>query len=109
MQRQISFERRERIRLPLELKARCALMAGRITESVGTTVNISSRGALVAFPQPIPRGTQLDIRLEWPIGPGTPPHRPRRALEICGTVVRSEGKQVAVKFEKHAFVHVLVR
>ena len=109
MERKISVERRERIRFPLALKARYACIAGQIAESVGTTVNISSRGALLVVPQPIPSGTHLGLRLEWPIVPGTPPHRPRRELEICGTVVRSEGNKISVKFERHAFVHLSVR
>jgi hypothetical protein len=91
-------ERRSRIRFPIALDARYAVVGRQKMEGTGRTVNISSHGALITSARELPLGTSISVVMEWPIllGRVCP-----LALHIQGKVVRSEHDLVAVRFSTH--------
>ena len=61
------IERRERIRFPLELRARYrTLERRRPLVGRGWVMNMSSGGVLVASSHEISTGTGLELSIEWP-------------------------------------------
>jgi hypothetical protein len=91
-------ERRMRIRFPIALGARYAVVGQQETEGTGETVNISSHGVLITSTPEVSPGTPMGVVIEWPIliGSVCP-----LALHILGTVVRSDRGHVAVKFSTY--------
>ena len=80
-------ERRRRIRFPIQLGARYAVDGGEDIKGTGSTVNISSAGALITTDHDVPPGTSISVVMEWPIllDDFCP-----LALHIHGNVVRSD-------------------
>jgi PilZ domain len=93
-------ERRSRIRFPIELAARYAVVGRQDIEGTGRTLNISSHGALITSAHEVSPGTSIRVVIEWPILLGSV--RPL-ALHTHGTVVRSDHGLVAVRFSTHEF------
>lgn len=89
-------ERRKRIRFPLALTVSyAALSNGRALDGSGRTVNISSRGLLMNVDRELPLGTKLTLAIDWPLRLN---QQCALALFVGGTVVRSESRNVAVRF-----------
>ena len=91
-------ERRSRIRFPIALDARYAVLGRQDMGGTGRTVNISSQGALIASARELSPGTSIRVVIEWPILLGSV--RPL-ALHILGKVVRSDRDLLAVRFSHH--------
>jgi PilZ domain-containing protein len=90
-------ERRSKSRFPIALVARYGVPA-RLEKVTGKTVNISSNGVLMTSTSRVSPGTSIRVVIEWPIVICNV--RPL-ALYIHGTVVRSDGGLVAVRFSTH--------
>jgi|SRR5579872_2186898 len=95
------LERRGRARYPIELQVRYRTLSGRLrVNGMGQTVNISSRGVMIASSDPVPEGTVLEVRMVWPLG--LDGHVPLQ-LVATGKVVRSEGHSFAIELSSHEF------
>jgi hypothetical protein len=92
------LERRLRTRFPMELIVRYAASGRQEIAGAGRTVNISSRGVLISSAHELSPYTSIRVAIEWPvlIDDVCP-----LALHIRGTVVRSEGGLVAIRFAGH--------
>lgn len=92
-------ERRSKSRFPIALVARYAV-PGRLEKVTGKTVNISSNGVLMTSTSRVSPGTSISVMMEWPIFLSNV-----RPLALCihGTVVRSDGGLIAVRFSTHEF------
>jgi PilZ domain len=93
-------ERRSRIRFPVALDARYAVVGRQATEGTGRTVNISSYGVLITSAHKVSPGTAIKVVIEWPI---LIDNACPLALHTHGRVVRSYDGLVAVKFSTHEF------
>lgn len=97
----ISMERRSRVRFPLELRVRFRTLGKDYpVAGVGSVVNMSSGGVLVAFQYGISAGTPVELNIEWP---AVLDGRVRLRLVAVGTVVRSGISSFAVVLERHHF------
>ena len=93
------LERRSRIRFPLKLRARFAVVGEAKIEGTGRTVNLSSQGALIRCAQNLSSGTRLRVMIEWPIFVGG---NRVLLLDTQGIVVRAENDCTAVHFVEAA-------
>jgi hypothetical protein len=91
-------ERRSRIRFPMALIARYAVVGQQEVQGTGRTMNISSHGSLIASTLQWAPGTTVRVVIEWPTLYGC--IRPL-ALFIHGKAIRSHNGQVAVQFSHH--------
>jgi hypothetical protein len=91
-------ERRSKVRYPFTLDLRYRALAKRWEASgEGATVNLSSRGALIAVAgqSQVAKGLQLEVSMKWPILlNGAIPLQ----LTFVGRVVRSDPSTFAVSF-----------
>jgi hypothetical protein len=89
-------EHRLHPRYPLELAAEFTLLTNGQTaqHGVGTTLNISSGGILLACNDKLPPGAEIEVTIQWPFLPAG-----ARALKlrITGHIVRSNGMRVAIQ------------
>src|SRR3984885_2863654 len=93
-------ERRVKSRYPLELNVRYQTMDAGPVAGVGQTVNVSSRGMLLACASNIPEGARLKIFVEWPsLLNGTTPLQ----LITVGTVVRCTQIGISIVFDSYQF------
>jgi PilZ domain len=99
--RQVSIERRSRVRFPLELHVRYRTLGrGCSFTGAGLVVNMSSTGVLIASQHEIDAGTRLELNIEWPcMLDGLVPLQ----LVISGTVARCETSSFAVVLGQHQF------
>ena len=90
--------RRYPIALDIEYKL---LRKGRVERlGSGRTLNVSSGGVLFEAKDPLPAGSSIEILMHWPfLLEGVCPLK----LVIHGSVVRSDGKGVAVRSKHHEF------
>lgn len=97
----VSIERRSRVRFPLGLRVRFRTLGKSYpVAGIGSVVNMSSGGVLVAFQEEISAGTPVELNIEWPaVLDGRVPLR----LVAVGTVVRCESARFAVGLERHQF------
>jgi PilZ domain len=97
----VSMERRSRVRFPLELRVRFRTLGkSYAVAGIGSVVNMSSGGVLVAFQHEISAGTPVELNIEWPAAlDGRVPLR----LVAVGRVVRCETASFAVGLERHHF------
>jgi len=95
------IERRERIRFPLELRARYrTLERRRPLVGRGWVMNMSSGGVLVASSHEISTGAGLELSIEWPfLLDGRVPLQ----LVASGKVVRSGIASFALLLTRHQF------
>ena len=90
-------ERRKSIRFAISMDARLSCDDG--LDAPGTTVNLSSGGALLKTEARVKRGTMVEAHLKWPAG-----------LEACdlklvlrGPVIWTKGTLIAIRRVKHQF------
>jgi hypothetical protein len=90
--------RRYPIALEIEYKL---LRKGRVERlGLGMTLNVSSSGVLFEAKESIPPGSSVELLMQWPfLLEGVCPLK----LVIQGSVVRSDGKGVAVRAKHHEF------
>lgn len=95
-------ERRKCRRFPIEcpVSFRTLHGAGSSQQGRGSTVNIGSRGLLLAVDRPVREGALVEVSVEWP---AKLDNRSDLKLVLCGSVIRSEGNRMAVTIEKHEF------
>ncbi len=95
-------ERRAKARFPVEMNVRYrTIISGLARTGVGRTLNVSSRGLLIASEQDLVEdGTRLKISLEWParLQGGTP----LQLIAVC-RVVRCQPDAFAVRLERYQF------
>lgn len=77
------------------------LDGGRAGETCrGTTLNMASRGLLVATDRRLPEGASVELAVEWPARLNS---RAGLKLVIHGSVIRSGEGTLAVLIRKHEF------
>jgi hypothetical protein len=95
------IERRAKQRYRLKLAADCHMDDG--MSAMGSTIDISSRGARLRLTQMLPLGARLRVYVAWPVQRenSTPV-----CLRINGLVTRSDGNAIVITFLSHDFVTV---
>jgi hypothetical protein len=95
-------ERRKCRRFPIECPASFRILNGveASQRGQGSTVNISSRGVLLAVDRPVAKGALLEVSVEWP---AKLDNRSGLKLILRGSVIRSEKNRIAVTIQKHEF------
>jgi hypothetical protein len=96
------LERRLKARFPLNLGVRYRVLSGNPTViGIGRTINMSSRGLLIASEEPgIPAGTQLQLTLDWPfLLHGVTPLQ----LIVSCRVTRCQSEEFAVRLDQYLF------
>jgi PilZ domain len=91
-------ERRSRIRFPVALDVRYAVVGRQAIEGTGRTVNISSHGVLITSAHKVSPRNPIRVVIEWPI---LIDNVWPLALHIHGMVVRSDYGLVAVQFSRY--------
>lgn len=99
---QRQMERRKSRRYPIECPVRFRLLGGGKPSETGqgTTLNMASRGLLVATDQLLPEGASVELAVEWPARLNA---RTGLRLIIQGSVLRSGEGKLAVLIRKHEF------
>jgi c-di-GMP-binding flagellar brake protein YcgR len=100
--RNSASERRQYPRYPIVLDAEFTLPTKRETarRGVGTTVDISSSGLLLACHDNLLLGSEIEVSIQWPILlDGVRPLR----LRITGHIVRANQMAVGVQFHRYEF------
>ena len=94
-------ERRISRRYPLEHQVRYRVQDPRLDlAGTGTTVNMSSRGALFTTDRPLSAGSSLTLEVKWPVLlDDTKPLK----LVTKGKVVWCDSAQAAVEFDNWEF------
>jgi hypothetical protein len=96
-------DRRTTGRYPLQLEVYYRLRKKRrlVGEGSGKTVNISSRGLLLALSGKMcPKGAAAELSIQWPVARW--PSR-RQWLNVVGEVLRTDAHGVAVRIVRHDF------
>jgi PilZ domain len=98
----LALERRSNARYTVELNVRYrTLTNGRALLGIGRTLNVSSRGLLIASEQQIVHhGSLLEVSLEWPslLDHSTP----LQLIAMC-RVIRCQPAAFAVRLERYQF------
>jgi hypothetical protein len=90
----------QRYPITLEIEYKVPDGNGFQRKGFGRTINISSRGMLLAVPEVLPSGSTIEISISWPFRlQGVIPLK----LMVEGYIVRSDGYSVAVKSVHHEF------
>lgn len=87
--------------LQLELHYRLRKKDRLLSEGFGKTVNISSKGVLLALSgQTCPKGASAELAIPWPVD-----RHPsfRRWLSVFGEVLRTDAQGVAVRIVRYDF------
>ena len=99
-------DERSRLRFPITLALEYNLIGGkRIIRGIGRTINISSTGLLFEAADDIDRtqvlyGSRIELVLNWPF------QRSRShplKLRLRGSIVRGDGRLIAMSINQHAF------
>jgi hypothetical protein len=96
-------DRRTTWRYPLQLEVhyRFRKRDRLVGEGSGKTVNISSKGLLLALSgQMCPRGTALELSIHWP---AVRQPSSRQWLNVVGEVLRTDAHGVAVRIARYDF------
>ncbi|HTC35963.1 MAG TPA: PilZ domain-containing protein [Bryobacteraceae bacterium] len=97
-----ALERRSKARYPVELNVRYRTLAkGTALAGIGRTLNVSSRGLLIACEEPLVEdGSRLQVSLEWPsmLNGKTP----LQLIAVC-RVIRCQSEIFAVRLERYQF------
>jgi PilZ domain len=98
----ISKDRRSNNRYPINLSVTFKVMKKGVVVSAGTgtVVNISSGGVAFTSECSFRAGMSISLRINWPV---LLEGNTRIMLVADGTIVRWEGKVVAVQIVRHAF------
>ena len=92
------YNRRYDISLDLRWKR---LRRGKVMEfGTGTTIDLSSGGILFRAEKSLQSGERVELSVAWPVLVDT---LPRLHLIVSGIVVRSIGKQNAIRMVQHEF------
>ena len=89
-------DRRKSIRFPMNLEAQLKATG---LNAAGTTVNVSSGGALLMTKAPIARGTVLEAHVKWPAGLESCDLK----LVLAGEVVWTRGNLIALSLRDYQF------
>ena len=103
----INADRRynRRYDIPLELRWK-RIRRGKVIEvGTGRTVDLSSGGILFRAEKSLPLGERIELSIAWPV---LVDNFPRLQLIVSGMVVRSTGKQNAIRMIQHEFRTVAV-
>ena len=95
-------DQRSNRRYPIALEIEYKLLRkGRVERlGLGRTLNVSSGGVMFEANEPMPTGSSIELLMHWPfLLEGVCPLK----LVIHGSVVRSDGKRVAVRTKHHEF------
>jgi hypothetical protein len=99
---ELALERRSKARYPVVLNVRYRTIAnGPALAGVGRTLNVSSRGLLIACEEPLVEdGSRLQVALEWPsmLNGITP----LQLIAVC-RVTRCQSEVFAVQLERYQF------
>jgi hypothetical protein len=94
-------ERRSAVRYPLVLNARYQTLRKRSKDcGIGRTVDISSRGFLIASEHSVPVGVRLAVSVEWP---ALLDGAVELVLVATGRVVRARDASFALEISQHEF------
>jgi hypothetical protein len=96
-------DRRARVRFPLNADLRFHVIRrgqGRPIQGSGEVVNMSSNGLAFSTELPLERGQRLAVSVAWP---ALLDHKCRLRLSVEGTIVRTDGRLVALAIESHDF------
>ncbi|MDX2152693.1 MAG: PilZ domain-containing protein [Bryobacteraceae bacterium] len=95
-------DRRSAKRYPIETDVTYRVMRGKkhLRSGTGRTVNISSKGLLLQAENPLPKGTDVELALEWPAMLN---NECGLNLIVSGKVVRSEADISAVRILRYQF------
>ncbi len=94
-------ERRSAVRYPIVLNARYQTLRKRSKDcGIGRTVDISSRGFLIASEHNVPVGVRLEVAVEWP---ALLDGAIELLLVATGRVVRARDASFALEFSRHEF------
>ena len=96
------MERRKFSRYPIECPVSIRLLEADVGGEIarGTTLNMASRGLLVATDQRLPQGASVEVAIEWP---ARLDERIGLRLVVRGSVPRCEPGRLAVLIRKHEF------
>jgi len=98
----ISGDRRRDRRYEIALEVKWKLIRRRklLDTGLGRTIDLSSGGLLLEADRPLPVGLNLELSITWPVMlHNVAPLQ----LVVSGRIVRSRGKQVAVRMIQHEF------
>ena len=92
-------ERRQTRRYPVDLEAEYRLLDALGTWQSGRTrvLNLSTGGVWFESPQPLPRGSRIELAIRWPAPSGL------IQLYVYGQTVRSENGGCAARILRHDF------
>jgi len=95
-----SIDRRSRARFPVQLPVRYRTVARNPYAGLGSVMNISSGGVLVAHQHQIGSGAAIELNIDWPsLLDGRVPLK----LVIQGIVVRCDISSFAVQLNRYEF------
>jgi PilZ domain len=98
----LALERRSKARFPVKLNVRYRTLSdGPVLVGVGQTVNISSRGLLIACDKAkVHTGSRMQLTVDWPfLLHGSTPLQ----LVIAGRVTRCHVEEFAVQLDQYQF------
>ena len=97
-----SADRRTSQRFPLHLAVRYRVVSSNPTAQwlTGESLNISSTGILFRTPQEVTPGQGIEACVTWPVSLD---NRVPLKLSVKGPIVRCEGNQAAMRFERYEF------
>jgi len=103
----INGDRRYNRRYDLSLELRWKrLRRGKVLDlGTGTTIDLSSGGILFHAEKALPPGERVELCIAWPL---LVDDMPRLQLIVSGIVVRSVGRQNAIRMIQHEFRTVAV-
>ena len=95
-------DRRSSQRFPLQLAVRYRVIGSQPAPkwSVSESLNISSSGLLFKTPECMLPGQGVEVYVAWPVALND---HVQLKLALKGPVVRSEGHQAAMRFERYEF------
>ena len=93
-------ERRSRPRYSLEAALEWVIQGRRVARGRGTTINLSSGGALFQSDQAVAEGVQIELAIAWPARLNDVAGL---TLLVKGRTVRTQGKCAAVKILRREF------
>jgi hypothetical protein len=98
-----NYERRTRIRFPLETDLRFHIIRrgqGKPIQGTGQVVNMSSKGLAFRTDTPLECGQRLSISMAWP---ALLDDKCLLRLVLDGTIIRADGDFVVISIETHDF------
>jgi hypothetical protein len=93
-------ERRSWPRYSLEAALEWVIQGRRVARGRGTTINLSSGGALFQSDQAVAEGVQIELAIAWPARLNDVAGL---TLHVQGRTVRTQGKCAAVKILRREF------